>query len=315
MHNPDTSLLDESLKSVTVAGESDISLSSSSLPADNSGDCALSYKSCAAISPGDSLIHRTLDIDDHDDSIMSSNDMSGEIITDASGNGVTARVPYFERLENLGLKAEGTLYRLSELLPDQKAIFTIYNQYEHVNYLGDRVAYSSFQLVGRCNGGDWVVCKIYITPVHILQSTGSTYDDEPRWMLCEGVTDQFSHAYVTNEKFNNPPGEYQRWTKIVQAFIHYVYDLSNSNTVITSLECDKHGSSPPYHSRHIAGVAEMVQQAFIRFPDEHVCNELLITISMLRYLFNLFGYYLYVLPHEISSLYITHLVNILFKLQ
>ncbi|KAH9810400.1 hypothetical protein DFH28DRAFT_902979 [Melampsora americana] len=275
---------------------------------------------------------------------------------------VTGNVPYFEAIENLELKDEGCLYRLREKFISHSNPFHVYNQYEDVYFIEDRVAYSRYQrgpVVSR-DAGEWIVLRIYIhhreaggfyflkyhkswsdmvsqgrahcfdrahsnhyaamalkefkrmffikrrdehgrmigtyqrwhheanslsiAPVHPLQSTGALYEGEPRWKICEGVTDRFSHRYVYEYNFNNEPMEYQPWTKLIQTFIHFVYDLSDSKTLISNLDCDEHGvisnvlcftkNSPPYHSRNSVDMQGVVERAFIHFPDHHDCNEL-----------------------------------------
>ncbi|EGG00089.1 uncharacterized protein MELLADRAFT_93880 [Melampsora larici-populina 98AG31] len=338
----------------------DHTISDDSVDRANPGQGDLSLISSSTGEPGKHLIeHHAVECVDDSLHSLSSMDISAEY---NATSGAENPVPYFELIEDLGRKEEGTLYRVLKKLIDPNSLFTFYDQYEVVNYLEDQVTYSGYQLVPRYIGSEWIVRKIYvhhresdvkglrflkfhsswgelpsqgrphcfdrahsnryaamalkefkqmffikrrdhsdrmnaihqkwhheclslsIQPVHILQSTGSTYDDEPRWMLCEGITDQFSHRYVLKDNFNNLPMEYQPWTKIIQAFIHYVYDLSDSKTVISNLDCDEHGrlsnvvcftkNSTPYHSRESSAMADIVNRAFVLFPEQHDCNEL-----------------------------------------
>ncbi|KAH9808044.1 hypothetical protein DFH28DRAFT_911500 [Melampsora americana] len=367
----------------TVDGDESTSTTSASAPdqsGDGSGDMSLTSNTSAL--PDNQPAEGDMSLT----SITSANafDASGDSIDSLSFQEISAGnctssnenpgfVPYFEKIENLGLKEEGTIYRVADKLFYPNEPFTIFNQYDEDDLpLEDSVRYSCFEnLVPRYIGSDnWIVRRIYvhhrepkikghrllkfhvswphmasqgrahcfyrahsnryvaimlgdfkrtlykksrdnndnlialnqkwhhaclsltIPPVHILQSTGTTYDVEPRWMLCDAVTDRFSHQYVTPDNFNNQPVEYQLWTDIIQGFLHYVFDHSDRKTVISNLECDGHGklsnvvcltrNSPPYHSRLVPEMAEIVNRTVVRFPEDHVCNELCEVVGNLR---------------------------------
>ncbi|EGG05377.1 uncharacterized protein MELLADRAFT_107653 [Melampsora larici-populina 98AG31] len=120
--------------------------------------------------------------------------------------------------------------------------------------------------------------SMVVQPCHAMQSAGSGYDDEPRWMICERVTDR-GHAYVHEGNFHNKPTERRPWTSLIHAYIHYVYDLSADQTLISRLDCDDHGkisnlvcwdrNRPPYHSRDVVEMHGRVQHAFQMFAEQH----------------------------------------------
>ncbi|EGG07577.1 uncharacterized protein MELLADRAFT_71610 [Melampsora larici-populina 98AG31] len=126
-------------------------------------------------------------------------------------------------------------------------------------------------------------CSMVIQPCYVLQSAGTPYEGEPRWMIFEAATDN-SHSFVTETNFNKPPKEHNAWTRLIHAFIHYTYDLSGDQTLISNLDCDDHGkisnvtcyvrNSPPYHSRNNAEMAGIVECAFKLFAEQHVCNDI-----------------------------------------
>ncbi|EGG02412.1 uncharacterized protein MELLADRAFT_110202 [Melampsora larici-populina 98AG31] len=124
-----------------------------------------------------------------------------------------------------------------------------------------------------------LLLSMVVQPCHAMQSTGSGYDDEPRWMICERVTDR-GHAYVHEGNFHNKPTERRPWTSLIHAYIHYVYDLSADQTLISRLDCDDHGkisnlvcwdrNRPPYHSRDVVEMHGRVQRAFQMFAEQHL---------------------------------------------
>ncbi|KAH9808542.1 hypothetical protein DFH28DRAFT_908939, partial [Melampsora americana] len=116
--------------------------------------------------------------------------------------------------------------------------------------------------------------------------TGPHHDDQPRWMICEGVADpSSSHRYIYEYNFNNKPIEPQAWTDHIHAFVHYIYDISAGMTLIANLECDDHGKitnivcfdqqNPPYHSCNDSDMAGRIDRAFnLHFPCQHKCNKI-----------------------------------------
>ncbi|EGF98012.1 uncharacterized protein MELLADRAFT_118621 [Melampsora larici-populina 98AG31] len=269
-------------------------------------------------------------------------------------------VPYYEDLEDLGRKEEGTLYRLK---PKGFRNTETYDQKEDVIVLEDRVVFKCYHEVDDKMNDDWIVRRIYfshkeirglirgfhfikfhkswvdlpsqgrpecfalaesnrhvamalksfkymifvkrkkgtgkvipkyqkwysyacamaVQTCHVLQSAGSQYENDPRWMICESATDK-SHSFVYEDNFHNPPSEPNTWTKLINAFLHYTYNLSNNQTLISSLDCDEHGqisnllcyvrNSPPYHGRDDPKLATLIDRQFKLFEEQHVCNKI-----------------------------------------
>ncbi|KAH9817858.1 hypothetical protein DFH28DRAFT_1080968 [Melampsora americana] len=121
-----------------------------------------------------------------------------------------------------------------------------------------------------------------IQVLYILQSAGTTYENKPCWMICEGINDVKSHCFVHHSKFNNDPREPHTWSNLIFAFVHYAYNLSEGTSLISNLDSDKHGcinhvicfgkDSPPYHSCNLEEVADVIATSFINFCDQHRGN-------------------------------------------
>ncbi|EGG10943.1 uncharacterized protein MELLADRAFT_92336 [Melampsora larici-populina 98AG31] len=117
----------------------------------------------------------------------------------------------------------------------------------------------------------------------VMQSSGSPYDDEPRWKIIEEQT-AVSHRYICKDNYYNPPARRGVWSDLIYAFHHYTYDFSASQTLIANLDCDRHGhisnvvcldkKSTPYHSCENPSIADNIKRAFRQFAEQHECNEI-----------------------------------------
>ncbi|EGG05438.1 uncharacterized protein MELLADRAFT_64179 [Melampsora larici-populina 98AG31] len=218
-----------------------------------------------------------------------------------------SKVPWYEKLEDLGRKEEGCLYRLRSKPLRPSAMF--YDQNEDVSHLEDRVGFRCFQKVPFVVPLGWEVCYIHLTHREVsgwyllkfdtawkdmlsqgrghcfvraesnrfavmamgafrrdlynkienaygainlvhqqwysnaasMASSGSKYEDEPRWMICEGLTDEKSHRFVYENRFDNEPMVPYTWNDLIYAFVHFAYDISGGRTLISNLECDARG--------------------------------------------------------------------------
>ncbi|EGG06803.1 uncharacterized protein MELLADRAFT_106305 [Melampsora larici-populina 98AG31] len=181
-------------------------------------------------------------------------------------------------IENLGRKEEGCVYRLKAGRVRKLYYKVYYDQDEDVEYYDDHITYKTFELVKtQAKKDGWTVRRIYVgyqEPCYVLQGAGSTYEAEPRWKILDGATDR-SHT---------KPDEPNTWTRLIHAFIHYTYDLSGNQTLISHLDCDEHGkisnsicydqNCPPYHSRDKPEMKVSVERAFKLFREQHVCNDI-----------------------------------------
>ncbi|EGG00890.1 uncharacterized protein MELLADRAFT_111372 [Melampsora larici-populina 98AG31] len=234
----------------------DHTISDDSVDRANPGQGDLSLISSSTGKPGKHLIeHHAVECVDDSLHSLSSMDISAEYNTTS---GAENPVPYFELIEDLGRKEEGTLYRVLENLIDPNSLFTFYDQYEVVNYLEDQVTYSGYQLVPRYIGSEWIVRKIY---VHHRESD------------VKGLRFLKFHS---------------SWGELPSQGRPHCFDRAHSNrdskTVISNLDCDEHGrlsnvvcftkNSTPYHSRESSAMADIVNRAFVLFPEQHDCNEL-----------------------------------------
>ncbi|EGG00802.1 uncharacterized protein MELLADRAFT_111515 [Melampsora larici-populina 98AG31] len=303
------------------------------------------------------------------------------VSTQSQSNTEGFKVPYYEDLENLGVKEEGRLYRVEEKTFQQDSPY--YDEYEFVSLLKDSIYYKCFDkvTVNVRDNADMYHCRIYldhreakgwyflkyedtwarlesqgraqcferalssrdarmvlarfkdelfkrtrnergkinpvhllwhglaeamkVQPCHVVQCAGSKYEDEPRWMVIEGVNEESTHRFIYEYGFNIQPMEPHNWTDLINAFVHFTYQLSGGKSLIAKLNGDARGQITnvviydkeyvfnfilqkgransdkynnafrrrPFHSQTSQEMMDKIKNVFeVHFPYEHKCN-------------------------------------------
>lgn len=60
-------------------------------------------------------------------------------------------------------------------------------------------------------------------------------------MIIEGVNHERNHCFIYEYGFHNPPMDPHAWTDLINAFVHYTYDISGRKSLISKLDCDERG--------------------------------------------------------------------------
>ncbi|EGG10605.1 uncharacterized protein MELLADRAFT_103288 [Melampsora larici-populina 98AG31] len=128
-----------------------------------------------------------------------------------------------------------------------------------------------------------------IPSLYVMQTACRLFDQDPQWILCEGQTApeitrteaQTTHRYIWEYDFHSLPSVKQTWTEHIFAWVHYTYEVTGQQSLITSLECDVHGQitnlvvytkgKPPRYDESAEMVAR-IDRSFIHFREQHACN-------------------------------------------
>ncbi|KAH9807024.1 hypothetical protein DFH28DRAFT_162128 [Melampsora americana] len=123
-----------------------------------------------------------------------------------------------------------------------------------------------------------------VSPVYILQGMGYLKYDESFWQVCEATRHASHSTYVHGYNFTPNESHNNRWSDLVQAFLHYINQKSGGNTIVAQLDCDIKGTISNLMCydkeapQHLADPGD-ISNAFKHFDQDHKCNDI---CSMLK---------------------------------
>ncbi|EGG05378.1 uncharacterized protein MELLADRAFT_88071 [Melampsora larici-populina 98AG31] len=135
---------------------------------------------------------------------------------------------------------------------------------------------------------DWyLLAKVLHVPrVSLMQTIGTLDEGLPRWMLVETARDPTSAQYVTHSCYRDTLPAADRWKALLFAFIHYAYQESGGDTLISQIDCDKWGvisnvvtfNKASYYLENSDGL----DQPFFDFRGGHPCNNVCQQLGLVR---------------------------------
>ncbi|EGG08073.1 uncharacterized protein MELLADRAFT_105349 [Melampsora larici-populina 98AG31] len=215
---------------------------------------------------------------------------TNDTITSDSSNKVP--IPYYETIENLARKEEGTLYRLKARRVRPMDCVVSYDPYEDVEYYDDHIAYKGFQLIkSESNKEGWRVRRIYFDHHeirgflrgHYFLKFHETWKDLPTQgrSHCFARAESHRHAAMTLKSFQfhlfnkrrDDSGklipDYQQWySDSCSMVIQPCYALQSAGSPYVG-----EPSCPPYHSRETVDMA-VIDRTFELFATQHICNDI-----------------------------------------